>query len=683
MQDQQLEQQKKFSIWLFILLFLIAFVRYFPIYFGGDRWWADSSLNGNFAYQFAVGHVILPFFAYQLPPYLHGSQVTNVLLIPFYYFSGPFYGWISFLGLLLSSAILAFSVLLSRWATDEKNDGATAFVLILLFFPPPVYTYFMKALWANHFETTFFFVASLALFCWAAKKEENLKLPLFVLGLFLGFSSFFCYTSISFAFALTLSMWYLKGRKFLRHSWLFIIGLLIGFLPALLYNLTCENVIMSKYLSLKDMAGAYSEAKKLRNVGFYSLYDLAFKVMPRYLNHNLDAQSIAFASLFGLSFVYLLWRVIFKRDKNPLKVGIFLTFLSYALFYAVSTYAVFDYKNVFYYRYVIFLFPAMVLAISFLVGKLRFFAPLIALLLLAIQGQSQLYRYPSSVDEFKYVFQEKKGYDLIRIYEQSMIGWLSKNPLKAPEIAAKILRETSGFERVVALKGLGDFRFNLLPMKTVDANGIEQQITAMIGQADRKWLAFGWGMAQGDCFSSSNCSFPPPIISSDEEEKWFATGFILRHFWGKKWNESSFKEGEEAIVKGLSKSSLAFAFGFSANEANYPFPPWPGRPENHFQIIKEYLDRLGTMEDPLVREQFWKGAGCETAFWFLIESFLIKEGLYDKMIAPDPSLNSFNPDAASLADGWQECLAEFDCKQSEYDSKIGKIVKVVCKGEEF
>lgn len=677
------EQPRRFSLKFFTLLFLIALVRFFPVYITIGKWWVDSALNGNFAYQFTQGRAFLPFFAYQLPHYIHGSQVMNILLIPFYFLSGPYYGWISFIGLLISSAILAVSVSLIRREGGESWIWLAAFVFIFLFFPPPVYLYFMRTLWANHFETTLLLVLSISLYCWTLRMKHSFKYPLFVLGLFLGFSCYFCYTSIIFASAIVVSLLYLKGRKFLRYLWLFAVGFLVGFLPAILYNLFYENVILSTYLSQGAITASYSEAEQLRNTGLPALYDLFFKVMPRFLfcgaeHCKPNVQSIMFALLLGASLIYLGWQVVFKRDKNPLKVVILTTFIIFLLFYAVSSYAVFDYKNSFYYRYLIFLFPAMLIAIGFLLERLKILAPIVAILLLV--GSHQIYRYPSSFNEIKYILTEQKGFDLVRIYEQSMPDYLSKKPLDAPRLAVEIANKTSGFEKVLALKGLGSLRVFLFRAQLSD---IEQQVTSTIEKSDRKWLAFGWGASQAECSLRSKCEVPTPILESKEEEKWFSVGFILKYYWYAAEEDAYSKKAREELMAKLSTESLAFALGFSASDYIFSLPPWPEKPKNFHQLIYEQWTNLGGANDALVSENFWKGVGCETAFWFLVEHFIANERIYNMLITPHESLVAFKPDAESLLAGWHECLNEFGCKQIEEEWKIGKVIRVACEGEKF
>lgn len=671
---------KHFSLLLFLLLFALGFFRYLPIYFDNPEWHPDITLNGNFAYHFISGRVILPFFAYSHPPYAHGPQVMSILLIPFYYLDGPYFGWLLILGVLISSLIFAFSVSLLKWDSDKNRIWAIAFVLLVFLLPPPIYKYFMRAIWGSHFETTLFFVVSLTIFCWAQRKESS-KYPFFIFGLFLGFSCYFCYTSFSFALALTCSMWYLKRKRFLKHLWVFAVGFLVGFLPAILYNLTYDRVIFGRHLSRSAIAASYPEARIGRNVGFFAIYDLIFKVMPRFLSCTIgyckpNASSITFALLFGTSFVHLFWRVFFKREKNPLQVGIFSSVVVFVLFYAISPYAVFDYNNGFYYRYLIFLFPAIVISVSLLLKNLKILAPIVAISLAFtyFQDSSHLIKR-----DFEFIFKSKKGYDIARIlYTESMTNYLNKDKTKTPELATKIAHKISGFEKVVALKEVGNYRLSLF-----DSNEgwIDDKVLRTVSAHDRKWLAFGWGSAQANCFAREICEMPIPELSSDEEQKWFSVGFILGHFWNR--NDSNFKTEELALISRINPDYLAFALGFSAGDSIYPLPPNFSKSKDQYDVIRGYLVSLGGIDNASVHTNFWNGVGCEIAFWFLTENFMMREEDFKKLLTPPDMLKDFVPDFQSLKAGWDECLKEFGCKQTEEEWEIGRVIKVLCKGEEF
>ena len=663
---------------IFALFFLIAFLRYIPNFFNNEIYWLDSAVNGNFAYHFEQGKTIMPYIAYQYPPWLHGSFVINILLVPLYFLGKPFYGWISLIGLLVSSAIFAITMSLSIGETKQKQLWVAAFAFILFFFPPPVFTYHARTLCATHFESSLFFLIALSLSCWIAKRDD-LKTPLFGFGLLLGFSCFFCYSSFVFAIALTISLWILKGGKFLRNSWLFAIGFLIGFSPAIAYNLTYQNVILNKYLSFTTVAASYPEASQGKGALAYSLFTLFSKVVPRFFSGaELTIQSAIFAALLCFSFIWLLLHVVLKREREPLELALLSTFIIYLIFYALGPFAIFDYNRIFFYRYIVFLYPAMVLTIALFLRRFGILSVVIAIILATGTGLN--FSYPTA-DGFSFRFKQKKGYDLVRLYTDSMQLCISRlESCQLNNVAERIDKKLSGFERAVALGALGSERFNTFKGAIKLSEGHSELV---FKQHDSKWLALGWGMAQEDCISQSTCSMPLPALLSEDEKRWFATGFVLRHFLGKSENESSFKEGEEAIIDKLNASSFVFALGFSAGDSIYPLPPVPAKPEDQLQVIRAKLSHLGGLENPSIREKFWQGVGCETAYWFLTENFLMREVDYERLMTPPQSLDRFKPDAESLAIGWRNCLSEFGCKQSAYETKAGKVIKVTCEGEEF
>lgn len=666
------------SFKIFALFFLIAIARYFPLFFKSEIYWLDSAVLGNFAYHFAQNKVIMPFVGYQSPPHLHGSFVVNILLIPFYYLSGPFYGWISFLGLLVSSSVFALSMALIIALAGERRFWAGAFVFLLFFFPPPIFTYHARTLCFSHFEISLLLLIALVLFNRMVRNDKA-KAPLFIFGLFLGFSCFFCYSSFVFAVALTACAWVLRVRSFLKRPWVIVVGFLIGFSPAIIYNLIYLNVIWGKYLSISAVTASYPEASRGKGYGIYPLYTLFFKVMPRFFaGAEIKIQSVIFAVAFCASLFWLIFRAIKVRNNQPLELALLFTFVCYLAFYAFGPFAIFDYNKIFFYRYIVFLYPAMILIIALFLKRFGVLALAIAIVLAT--NTNLYFSYPM-LGELSFRLKSKKGYDAVRLYTESMVICMNRLKGCRNNVASKAAEKLAGFERAMASIALGSQRFNLFK-KGLEYEG--KPFEEFFEEKDRKWFAFGWGVAQEACIfeREGNCDMPLPMFSSENEKKWFAAGFALRRFWGEKKSDNYLKEAEE-ILSAFDAESLSFALGFSASDEVYSLPPIPAKPKDHLQLVSKYLEQIGGLDDAAVRENFWRGVGCEIAFWFLSENFLMSEKDFEKLMTPSQLLNDFKPDAQSMLAGWYECLKDFGCKQTEEQWKIGKVIKVTCEGEKF
>ena len=193
---------------------------------GGQAWHDEERPTGNVARGLVEG-LVAPIWYYQYVVYGPGVVVHGVILAPIYALLGSSLLWIKLLGAVFAAAGTAVWIALVR-----RGWGLAPALLLAVWFlaPPPYLGQIQHIAWANHMESIFWSGWIVLVFLHPPGMPSPGRAA--VLGLLIGFASFYCMQNVIPGLAIAATAVLSWGRRgALRVLWPALPCFALGFFP--------------------------------------------------------------------------------------------------------------------------------------------------------------------------------------------------------------------------------------------------------------------------------------------------------------------------------------------------------------------------------------------------------------------------------------------------------------------
>ena len=186
----------------------------------------------------AIGHILLsgsplPLFEFVLGGYEGGALVVGIASMPFQAVFGH-----TLLAYKIMATCVTLGILLLGAAVARRIAGPLAgwLVGLLIIAAPPYLTQFQFILWGNYVESTFLTLLALWLLFRMNDPKGLWAAP--VMGLICGLGVFIHY-GFAVSVLAVVFVWYLSDHRLPLKGrfWLFVLGVVVGFSPWLIYNM--------------------------------------------------------------------------------------------------------------------------------------------------------------------------------------------------------------------------------------------------------------------------------------------------------------------------------------------------------------------------------------------------------------------------------------------------------------
>lgn len=385
-------------------------------------------------------------FNYQYPPDVGGQLIASIIFVPFYFILGN-----SIISIKLVEVLFWVASIIIWYLFCEKffEKPVTFLLSLFLILSPPLLIRASLITAGQHHETIFLSIVAIFLFYNMLFDEK--KYTIVFLGLFCGFSLYFTSMSLIMLVACVLYWIILAKARFVRKSLIFSLFFLIGILPEIWFSYTYRRfqIAGDPYTRIFFSGSIVQLLSKLKNlIAFHLLNAFSFNdfyfIKGKYL-------SAVYYSIFIFSYFLILWtnrKALLIMTKNvfrktvetvpprALKEAFFIFFpIIYFLIYAISNRKIgHGALNNGAYRYLIVLFPIMIMTISLALNKLRLISKkffLLITLVLCLAGVAGNLEYINPLNFNKNIFAKIWKYKAV---DYRYFGWLTAMNNLPPKI---------------------------------------------------------------------------------------------------------------------------------------------------------------------------------------------------------------------------------------------------------
>lgn len=319
----------------------------------------------------AIKGMNLPLFEYPYLTYSGGTLVVGLMAVPFFLLLGPNYFALKLVPLLFSAATLIILFLFAYKFFNRRVALITAVLYIFSSFSWCGFNFYL----GFHTESLFFCFLALLIFYEIIFNNKDKPFYYLGLGLVCGFGVYFSYTFLVTQAAIAI-VWLIHERRlWLKNQfYIYILGFMIGMIPWLFYNLTCQFKGVTDVLPQFWEGKGYFDFKTWLNLIWNFLRSLWFAYIFRvdYLENGFFRfYRVMYAGAYWFSFAYLFWRnrppvskLLYSRD---LLVLIFpLLLLMSVRFYSEGAENTYLTEG----RYLVGLFPIVFLTVAIMADRL-------------------------------------------------------------------------------------------------------------------------------------------------------------------------------------------------------------------------------------------------------------------------------------------------------------------------
>jgi len=225
------------TIGLLILLFLIVWaVSLFSFFY--DTFEVRERHAGLIADSIINNKLVMPLLNYQYLAEKGDALIAGIITVPFFIIFGTSYISLKLVALFITAIILML------WLVFIKKYFGYQTMLffgLIFIFSPPTFTKVSLMTWGFHGQANFYIILALLIFFYINfdKKGIDIKWLFWILGFVCGLGLYSVKIFAVFLLALIIFWIYIEKNIYLKLKfYFFILGLGIGYLPGIIYNLT-------------------------------------------------------------------------------------------------------------------------------------------------------------------------------------------------------------------------------------------------------------------------------------------------------------------------------------------------------------------------------------------------------------------------------------------------------------
>jgi len=503
------------------LLYLCVFLAYLALklpFALTENWHVDQVVNGNLPHAMIHG-LIIPWWLYQLPSYVHGS----LFVVPFVWLGFLLFGEYNVvmtgLAVLISLGICMGWIHLALRYGSERLAWLLAAVFIV---SPPFWNYMNSHLFAGHMESLLFSVVQIILALSMFEKGTTWR-RVALLGLVSGLGTLFSFHNV-FTLAFIVVFWVLREglRRTLPRIWAYFAVIGLTLIPSVIYNIAYKlnfEYFTHRMISLEQAGGVIPW---LHARFFEKIYTLFVVVIPNCINFNQSWRShlymllvaAGWAVAVGILVQYFFrhktmnfWEKVSSACRNkPLQVLAVLFTLGYVAIYTLGSMEIPEPEKPEFYRYLMPVFPMYYLSLAILFDRLgRAALPIALVVTIAVVHPAFFFnkdlKTRMEADEIN--LRKTLGYDNWKMHHSSVAFYLSSLSMAdRPAAMRAVFANIKGPERLLAVFAAGNnFEYLFGHSKMMP-----EEIFDWLDAKEKMWLAMGAGKTMGEIHTHGGAS---------------------------------------------------------------------------------------------------------------------------------------------------------------------------------